>query len=382
MDIYRALFQPLRRSLAPGKVVLLYGPRRVGKSWLLDRLIESVRSEETVKLLSGEDRIVQEALSSRVIEQLKLFVEAKTTLLVIDEAQRVPDIGLNLKLLVDHRPDLKIVASGSASFDLAQQVGEPLTGRKITHHLYPVWAREEIDTFGMQYHQSLLEQRLIFGGYPELYTIDSEQGRRDYLHELVDSYLLRDILELDSIRNARKLTDLLTLLAFQIGREVSLSELGNQLELHKDTVFRYLDLLEKAFVIRNVRGFSRNLRKEVTKMSRYYFYDNGIRNAVINNFNLLQRRDDIGMLWENYLVSERLKKQSYDRLYANNYFWRTYDQKELDWVEEREGRLHGYEFKYPAKSRAKPPKGWLETYDNADFELVHKDNYLQFIASP
>lgn len=379
MDIKRALFEPLRHSLAPGKVVLLYGPRRVGKSWLLDRLIETVRSDETVKLLSGEDRLVQEALSSRVIEQLKLFVEAKTTLLVVDEAQRVPDIGLNLKLLVDHRPDLKIVASGSASFDLAQQVGEPLTGRKTTHHLYPVWAREEIDTFGMQYHQSLLEQRLILGGYPELYGIDSERDRRDYLHELVDSYLLRDILALDNIRNARKLTDLLTLLAFQIGGEVSLNELGTQLELHRDTVSRYLDLLEKAFVIRNVRGFSRNLRKEVTKTSRYYFYDNGIRNAVINNFNPLQRRDDTGMLWENYLVSERLKKQSYERLHANNYFWRTYDQKELDWVEEREGRLYGYEFKYRA-NRAKPPKGWLETYDNAEFDLIHKGNYLQFIT--
>jgi predicted AAA+ superfamily ATPase len=381
MDIKRALFQPLQHSLAPGKVVLLYGPRRVGKSWLLDRLIEAVRSNETVKLLSGEDRVVQEALSSRVIEQLKLFVEAKTTLLVIDEAQRVPDIGLNLKLLVDHMPDLKIVASGSASFDLAQQVGEPLTGRKITYHLYPVWAQEEIDTFGMQYHQSLLEQRLIFGGYPELYDIDSERDRRDYLHELVDSYLLRDILELDNIRNARKLTDLLTLLAFQIGGEVSLNELGTQLELHRDTVSRYLELLEKAFVIRNVRGFSRNLRKEVTKTSRYYFYDNGIRNTVINNFNPLQRRDDTGMLWENYLVSERLKKQSYERLHANNYFWRTYDQKELDWVEEREGRLYGYEFKYRA-NRAKPPKGWMETYDNAEFDLIHKGNYLQFIASP
>lgn len=377
MDIRRAVFQPLINSLESGKVILLYGPRRVGKTYLLSKLIHS-QNQTPIKLLSGEDKIVQEALSSQVIEQLKQFI-GDTSLLIIDEAQKIPDIGLNLKLIVDHIPDIKVIASGSASFELAQQVGEPLTGRKKTFHLFPIAAMEEIETLDLQYHKSMFEQRLILGSYPELYSIKSREAQHAYLHELVNSYLLRDILELDSIRNARKLMDLLTLLAFQIGKEVSLSELGNQLELHKDTVFRYLDLLEKTFVIRNVRGFSRNLRKEVTKMSRYYFYDNGIRNAIINNFNSLKLRDDTGMLWENYLVSERLKKQGYGGLYANNYFWRTYDQKEIDWVEEREGKLYGYEFKFKP-GHVKAPKGWLETYDNAEFAVINNENYLAFIT--
>jgi len=186
-------------------------------------------------------------------------------------------------------------------------------------------------------------------------------------------------LALENVRNPKKLRDLLTLLAFQIGREVSLSELANSLDLHKDTVFRYLDLMEKSFIIVNVRGFSRNLRKEVTKMSRYYFYDNGIRNAIINNFNSLSHRDDIGMLWENYVVMERMKKQSYQGILANNYFWRTHDQYEVDWIEEREGKLFGYEISWKKKkSRAK--NVWLDTYDNASYEMIHSDNFLDFIV--
>lgn len=377
MDIYRQLSGPLLTSLQAGKVTLLYGPRRVGKTYLLDKIRQELSAGETVKLLSGEDRITRQNLSSSIIEQLKLFV-GNCSLMIIDEAQKVPDIGLNLKLIVDHIPGIRIIASGSASFELAGNVGEPLTGRKKTFYLYPISATEEIETFDLQFHQSLLEQRLLTGSYPELYSINSEQDRQAYLHELVDSYLFKDILELDNIRNARKLVDLLTLLAFQVGNEVSISELGNQLELHKNTVSRYLDLLEKAFVIRNIRGFSRNLRKEVTKTSRYYFYDNGIRNAIINNFNPLKQRNDTGMLWENYLVSERIKKQAYSRQYTNNYFWRTYDQKEIDWVEEREGRLSGYEFKYTEK-KINPPRQWLESYDNAGFEVINRRNYLEFI---
>jgi hypothetical protein len=368
----------LQSSLTPAKVVLLFGPRRTGKTWLLERLIKAMSPGEQITFLSGEDRIAQQALSSQVIEQLKAFV-GDATLLIVDEAQKVPEIGLNLKLIVDHIPAIKVVASGSASFELARQVGEPLTGRKKTFHLYPVSAQEEIDTFGMPFHQSMLEERLIVGAYPEVYGLRSAREKHAYLHELINSYLFRDILELENIRNARKLTDLLTLLAFQIGKQVSLSELGNQLELHKNTVYRYLDLLEKSFVIYNVRGFSRNLRKEVTKTSHYYFYDNGVRNAIINNFNPLTLRDDTGMLWENYLAGERLKKQAYAPVFANNYFWRTYDQKELDWVEERDGKLFGYEFKYKS-GNTKPPRGWLESYPNAEFAVVDKSNYIGFIT--
>lgn len=379
MEIRRALFDVLMDAITPGKVLLLYGPRRVGKTWLLERVAEKAMDNgETVTMLAGEDHMVQEALSRQVVAQLRSFV-GKASLLIIDEAQAIPNIGLVLKLLVDHLPQLKIIASGSASFDLLRAVGEPLTGRQKTFHLFPVWVQEEIDNFGMLHHSSLLERGMIFGSYPEVLTIGSEEEQQSYLHELVNSYLFKDILALVNLRNARKLRDLLILLAFQIGHEVSLSELGNQLELHKNTVFKYLDLLEKTFVIRNIRGFSRNLRKEVTKTSRYYFYDNGIRNALINNFNPLKQRDDVGMLWENYLVAERLKMQGYEGLLSNNYFWRTYDRKELDWVEERGGKLFGYEFKYRER-KMKAPRGWLETYDNAQFQVVHQGNYLDFVA--
>jgi len=195
----------------------------------------------------------------------------------------------------------------------------------------------------------------------------------------VNDYLLRDILELENIRNSKKLRDLLSLLAFQIGSEVSLNELGNHLDLHKNTVARYLDLLEKSFIIINIRAFSRNLRKEIYKTSRYYFYDNGIRNALINNFNAINLRNDTGQLWENYVVMERIKKQAYQSLYSNNYFWRTYDQKEIDWVEERGGKLYGYEIKW-MKKKVKPPNDWLNTYKNASFQVITKDNYLPFCS--
>ncbi len=280
---------------------------------------------------------------------------------------------------MDHFPQLAIVASGSASFTLAQQVGEPLTGRKKTIQLYPIAASEIIQTTTVADYLDMLDQRLVYGSYPQLFQMNDETQQQDYLRELVDSYLFRDILTLETIRNPKKIRDLLTMLAFQIGQEVSLSELGKTLELHSNTVYRYLDLLEQSFVVMNVRGFSRNLRKEVTKTSRYYFYDVGIRNALINNFNPLSLRDDVGMLWENYIVMERVKKQQYQRIHSNNYFWRTYDQKEIDWVEERGGKLHGYEIKWKSKA-VRPPQDWLKTYDAATYQLITQENHIEFIA--
>jgi predicted AAA+ superfamily ATPase len=226
--------------------------------------------------------------------------------------------------------------------------------------------------------KSHLESRLLFGSYPEVITHLGDEAKMDYLHELVSSYLLKDVLAFEGIKKAKKIVDLLILLAFQIGKEVSHTELGTQLQLSRLTVEKYLDLLEQTFVLINIRGFSRNLRKEITKTSRYYFCDLGIRNALINNFNALSRRADIGELWENYLALERIKKQEYQKIRSNNYFWRTYDQKEIDWVEEREGNLYGYEFKY--NEVAKPPKLWLETYPEASFEGINQSNYLSFIT--
>ena len=377
MLIKRQIYNLLEKKLQENKVVLLYGPRRVGKTTLLGELSKNLESKEKIKFVNGETLIIQEELSSQSIEKLKSFV-GENSLLIIDEAQKIPNIGLNLKLIVDHIPKIKIIASGSASFSLAQKVGEPLTGRKKTILLYPVSVKELVDLQDITYYKEIFESHLIFGGYPELFSLKSNEEKQDYLNELIDSYLFRDIFEIEQVKNPKKIRDLLALLAFQIGKEVSLSELANSLDLHSDTVARYLDLMEKSFIIVNIRGFSRNLRKEITKTSRYYFYDNGVRNALINNFNPLNLRNDIGELWENFIVMERIKKQAYQPIYSNNYFWRTYDQKEIDWVEEREGKLFGYEIKWGDK-KSKEPKLWKETYSNAEFKIINRENYLDFV---
>lgn len=378
MDINRLAQKLLKEKIQENKVLLLYGPRRVGKTTLLKRFIEETQNSPLCKLVNGENKIIQDELGEPSIEALKKFV-GDVKILIIDEAQKIPHVGEQLKLMVDHISGLSIIASGSASFSLAQHVGEPLTGRKKTIQLFPICAEEIIKTKDASYYKETRDSYLVFGGYPELFQLASNEQKKEYLLELIDSYLFRDILELERINNPKKLRDLLTLLAFQIGKEVSLNELARGLEINKNTVFRYLDLLEKSFVIINIRGFSRNLRKEVTKTSRYYFYDNGIRNALLNNFNSLSLRDDVGMLWENYIVMERLKKQSYHGLHSNNYFWRTYDQKEIDWVEEYDGNLHGYEITWSEK-RSKPKKDWLSAYPGASWTVINQKNALEFIT--
>ncbi len=383
MDNYaikRALHGQIIDKIAGGKVLLLYGPRRVGKTYLLEQISRDPKLQnEHITLLKGDRAVVEDNFSSTNVNKIIDFIGRKTTLLIIDEAQHISHIGLKLKILVDEFPKLKIIASGSASFELADKLGEPLTGRKKTLGLFPISAGEIIDTKGRVYFEEMFDHGLIFGGYPEVLSQSSIREKREYLENLISDYLFRDVLELEQIKNAKKLRDLLRLLAYQIGNEVSMNELGNSLGLHKNTVARYLDLLEKSFIIINIRGFSRNLRKEVYKTSRWYFYDNGVRNGLINNFNSLNLRDDIGKLWENYVVMERLKKQAYNQIYSNNYFWRTYDQKEIDWVEEREGKLFGYEIKWNPKKKSVPPKEWLETYKNSKFQVITKDNFLRFV---
>jgi len=367
----------LKSLAAPNKVVLVYGPRRTGKTTLLNHFIEGLTQPH--HLINGEDFFIQQVMSSQSIDKLKNFVGQKKWL-IIDEAQRIPSIGLNLKLIVDHMPDIRVIATGSSSFDLAAQVGEPLTGRKWTLRLFPLAQLELGQKENAAETAARLECRLIYGSYPEVVLCGDDQLRQRYLKEIISSYLYKDILELEGLRHSDKLVRLLQLLAFQIGKEVSLTELGTQLGLSKNTVDRYLDLLEKAFVIYKLRGFSRNLRKEVSKSPRYYFYDIGIRNALIQNFNLLNLRNDTGEIWENYLVMERLKKQEYTGLSGANYFWRTYDQKEVDWIEEREGRLFAYEFKWKPTAKLRPPNSFIKAYPGARFERVDSENYLKFIA--
>lgn len=375
MYIPQAQSDRVKQLLRPGKVVIIYGPRRVGKTTLIKKILENERNH---LFISGEDVFVQKIMSSQSIEQLQQFV-GKKDLLVIDEAQEIPHIGVNLKLIVDHIPHVRVIATGSSAFDLANKAGEPLTGRKYTLKMFPLSQLEIGQLESISQTRAHLESRLIFGSYPEVVLCNSDEERRNYLFELVSSYLLKDILMFEEVKKSKKMIDLLILLAFQIGKEVSVSELATKLSINKVTVDRYLDLLEKVFIIVNVRGFSRNLRNEITKTSRYYFYDNGIRNALVNNFNPLYQRDDLGQLWENYLVADRLKFQEYKSVHSHNYFWRTYDQKEIDWIEEREGKLFAYEFKWKEK-KTQCPKNFSDAYPNSVFSCVHADNYLKFIS--
>ena len=372
-------YDNLESYLKPKKALVIYGSRQTGKTTLIDHFLSSNAGILRYRLDSGDDIHIQALLGSSDIAKITEYANGYD-LIAIDEAQRIKGIGQGLKIIVDHMPDIKIVVTGSSSFELAGQIGEPLTGRKTTLTLFPV-SQFELGNLHNDYDlKKQLDNFLVFGSYPEVLTADSTNEKKRLLEEMVSSYLLKDILELERVKNAKVLLDLLRLLAFQVGSEVSLNELGNQLGIDGKTVARYLDLFEKSFVIVNIRGYSSNQRKEITKKSKYFFLDNGIRNAIIANFNALELRDDIGRLWENFLVAERLKYQTYSQMYANNYFWRTWDQKEVDWVEEREGRLFAYEFKWQKKS-SKSAAAWTEYYPKASFKIITKDNYLTFVKN-
>ena len=375
--IKRAVLDNFGSYLKPNKVLILLGARRVGKTQLIKKYIES--SNEKVLQLNGEDLNNARLLEERTLENYTRLLQ-NIKLLVIDEAQAIQDIGLILKFIVDNIEGIKIIATGSSMFDLANKLGEPLVGRKNTLFLYPL-SQIEFSAYE-NYIQTTENQetRLIFGGYPELTHYQSWEEKQTYLREIVSSYLLKDILVFDGIKNSNKIYGLLRLIALQIGKEVSLQELGNQLQMSKNTVERYLDLLSKVFILFKIEGFSRNLRKEITKTSRWYFYDNGIRNAIINNYNSIQNRTDIGDLWENYLASERMKKQEYQKIFRKNYFWRTYDRQELDWLEEEAEKLSAFEFKWNENKKSKIPTAFEKAYPEADFEVINKKNYLDFIT--
>lgn len=365
------------KKLKPNKVLMLIGPRRVGKTAFIKNYLGLWKPEETL-VLNGEDVLDAALLQERsVANYSRLLAEKK--LLVIDEAQHIPNIGLILKLIIDSIEGIHVIASGSSAFELGVEVGEPLVGRKNTIYMFPLAQMEYSKIEDYKTTLENREERLIFGGYPELSQYDDWKDKEDYLYQLMNDYLLKDILMVDGIKNSAKLYALLRLIAFQIGKEVSLEELGKQLGMSKNTVERYLDLLSKVFVIYRIGGFSRNLRKEIVKNSRWYFYDNGVRNALIQNFTRLKMRNDVGELWENYLTAERLKVQSYTQIHCNNYFWRTYDQQELDWIEEEGDQLRSFEFKYSLNKTPKIPGAWARAYPDASFEVIHPGNYLDWI---
>lgn len=366
------------KRVLPNKVLILLGARRVGKTAFIKNYLATIPKDDYLHL-NGEDIQDADLLKERSVANYKRLLN-KVKLLVIDEAQNIPDIGLILKLIVDSIDDIKVIATGSSVFDLSNKLGEPLVGRKNTIYLFPLAQMEFAKYENFKETTQKLEGRLLFGSYPELEQYPEWEEKINYLKEIVNSYLLKDILVYEGIKQSNKILDLLKLIAFQIGQEVSLQELARQLGISKNTVESYLDLLSKVFVIYKVPGFSKNLRKEITKSNRWYFYDNGIRNAIIANFSRLDSRTDVGALWENYLASERIKNQNYTQKTVSNYFWRTYDQQELDWLEEENGILRGYEFKWNENRKAKIPTAFAKGYPEASFEVINKQNYLDFIV--
>jgi len=362
-------------KLKPGLVIGLFGARRTGKTFLMERL-KSRLTDKKVLMIQGDNIDAAEIISSQRLSILKQFTSGYDYLF-IDEAQKIPNIGNSLKLMVDTIPELIIFVTGSSAFDLKNKIGEPLTGRNKYYYLYPIAQLELSEDYIHAKHN--LESRLIYGSYPQVVTADSESQKSDILESIKNGVLLKDILELDNLKNSLFIMSLLRLIAFQIGNDVSHNELANTLGVSKNTVARYLELLEKCYILFSLQSFSRNLRKEISKSKRYFFWDNGIRNAVISNFNRLLLRDDIGRLWENYCMSERMKKNQYLGRRYNCYFWRTYDQKEIDLVEEEGDKLSGFEFKWTDK-KIQSPKLFLSTYQNATFTVIHNQDYLDFIT--
>jgi len=365
----------INKLIKPGKVLGIYGPRRVGKTTLLKDFLS--HTELKYKLDSGDNIRTQEIFNSQAFNEILPYAEGYK-LIAIDEAQQIKNIGMGLKILVDQVPEIIVIATGSSSFELSQQVGEPLTGRKKVITLFPFSQQELLSVYNKFELKEQLEDFLIFGSYPEVITATSRNEKIDVITEIVNSYLLKDILSHEKIKGTRQIMDLLKLIAFQIGKEVSLNELASQVKLDVKTVGKYLDLFEKSFILYKLTPFSKNLRKEVTTKSKYYFYDNGIRNGVILQFNKLSDRNDVGELFENFFVMERLKYLSNNSIYRNLYFWRTYDGQEIDLIEEGDGKLIAIEIKYSPMAKVKNIKSFTSTYTDK-IELVNSANYLDYI---
>jgi uncharacterized protein len=365
----------IKNLLEENKVLIIYGPRQVGKTTLVKNFLE--KTSLNYLYFTGDQLDFARDFGSCNLSLIRKIIGGKN-LLVIDEAQKIKNIGTALKLVVDNIENIFVIATGSSSFDLANVTDEPLTGRKNVVTLYPISLLELTDKETTYEIDKQIDDYLIYGMYPNIINYDSYDKKKSRLLEIKDAYLIKDILTFQRIKGSEIIINLLKLIAFQIGNQVSTSELGERLGVDHKTVSRYLDLLEKSFVLFRLNGLSRNLRKEVSKMSKYYFYDIGIRNALISNFNDLNSRDDRGQLWENFIIMERIKRNAYKNFYANYYFWRTHDQKEIDFVEEGNGKLYGYEIKWKEEKK-KPPKDWKEIYQNAEYFVYNRDNYLDFV---
>jgi len=358
-----------------GKAIIIIGPRQSGKTTLLKKI--TATRNEAILWLDADEPFTRTQLTNANIADLKQII-GKARILVIDEAQQIPNIGITLKLITDHLKDVQLLVTGSSALELAQGINEPLTGRKYEFHLYPLSYNELAKHNGWFEEKKQLEKRLILGSYPEV--VSSNESAKEILTLLAGSYLYKDIFKYKDLRRPEILESLLQAIALQIGSEVSYFELGQIVGADPETIQRYLDLLEKTFVIFRLRSFSRNIRNELKKSRKIYFYDNGIRNALINNLNPLELRNDKGALWENYLISERLKFLHYEGISANRYFWRTHQQQEIDYIEEREGKLFAFEFMLNTTKTPKIPMIFKNAYPDNIFEVINPENYEPFLG--
>ena len=360
-----------------GKVIVLLGARQVGKTTLLKTLMREQNMENVLFLNCDEPQTVS-LLTNRNLREIQALV-GKNKFVVIDEAQKVDNIGLTLKLMVDNIPDIQIIATGSSAFELRNQLNEPLTGRKFEYQMFPISTNEIWQTEGYLDVRRLLEHRLVYGSYPDILTHSGDA--RELLTTLTDSYLYKDILATDSLRKPDLLDKLLRALSYQVGSEVSYNELAQVTNSDTKTVERYIELLEKCFIIFRLNGLSRNLRNELKRAKKIYFYDNGVRNAVIQQFSPVDMRNDMGALWENFFISERMKYNHYNRYYCNTYFWRTSAQQEIDYIEERDGVMTAFEMKWnPKKANTRFPKSFIEAYSIKETVIITPDNYLDWLS--
>ena len=378
--MYIQRFPKIEDKIEAGKVLVIYGARQVGKSSLVAKYLEKITLENPILkylFFNGEDVNVQAIFSSMNLKILDEVV-GDTALIVLDEAQVIPHVGISLKLLVDTKPNLKIIVTGSSSFELSGQIGEPLVGRMNVINLLPLWEKEIKDA-GLSDYITGLDFALRFGRYPAVCKESIVEKKKEIITNIVNGYLLKDILAFEQVKNSKLILDLLKLLAYQVGNEVSVNELANKLSITRNTVNRYLDLFKQNFIIFPLRAFSKNLRNEIRKKEKYYFYDLGIRNALIENFDAIDTRGDIGALWENFLIVERLKHNTYTDPYKSVYFWRKLSGAEVDFVEVYGERIDGYEFSLQKKTGKKSKTSWLESYSNATWTNIHKGNYTNFI---
>jgi uncharacterized protein len=373
--IKRDLEKIISDQIGKGKALVILGPRQVGKTTMLKKMFYQ---KPGTLWLDGDETQTRAAFDNVSSERLKAII-GENKILVIDEAQNIEDLGKKLKLVTDMIKDVQLVVSGSSAFELANRLNEPLTGRKWEYKMYPLSYREMTAHNGLLNESGMLNHRLVFGYYPEV--VSSPGKEKKVLNELLNSYLYKDVLRWGKLNKADKIVKLLTALAFQIGNEVSYSELSKMVELDKVTVEKYIQLLEQAFVIFRLGAFSRNLRKELSKSKKIYFYDNGIRNSLINNFAGIGLRQDTGALWENFLISERKKYLEYNEIWVNQFFWRTYDKQEIDYIEESDGSLSAYEFKWNRMSKKKIPDIFIQEYKAKSAEIITPGNFETFVGA-